>query len=47
MIEKTCCFIGHGNILVNQRSRIVEKLEKELIQQVEKGYMYHKNQFDM
>lgn len=40
MIEKTCCFTGHRNIPAEQRSQIVEKLEKELIRQIERGYMY-------
>lgn len=40
MIEKTCCFSGHRNIPTEQRSQIVEKLEKELIRQIERGYIY-------
>lgn len=40
MIEKTCCFTGHRNIPVNQRSYIAERLENELIQQIKRGYMY-------
>lgn len=40
MMEKTCCFTGHRSISSNQKSKIAERLEAELIRQIEQGYMY-------
>lgn len=40
MKEKTCCLTGHRKILPENFEEISRRLEKMLIQLIEKGYMY-------